>query len=577
MPYKSFLRLLFLLSILMLDNNTIRAQHYPQNYFVSPMDTPIYLSAPFGSLRDNHFHSGMDIRTYEKEGLPVYAVADGYVSRIKVSAGGYGKAVYIDHPNGFTSVYGHLLKYEGATAKHIKAVHYQEQKFEIDNFPTKSLIPVKKGEIIGWSGNSGGSTGPHLHFEIRDTKLEEPINPQLFGIPGVDLFEPTLKRLVIYNLESNRPVVQQNINITERNSIKTDSGNVLLDTLYVAKGATGFGIEAYDYLVNETKTYSIYCADFFMDRIKRFSFRMDRLNFSETKYINTHIDYDLYKRDGYRIQKCFLDDGNKAQIYPYIRNKGKVILNDTLVHTVSFCVGDFDGRSHTFYARIKASLLKPSAETPCNDVVWYPNSKNFYATDALRITIPECALYDTLNPCVLVNKPNVKGLLSAAYQIHTPNTPLHKSITISIDVDTANVPSSKILLATYKKDNSLSASGGEYKNGRVVHQTSTFGTYCVIADTIAPIIKLLNLNKKNECTDSTKLIIKTTDNMSGIGSYNGYLNGSWILLDYDAKNDILQYDFDEKTIFNQKQELQIVVTDKKGNTTTWKGDVFFKK
>lgn len=577
MPQKRFSYLLLFTSIVLMNISNGRAQHYPINYFVPPMDTPLYLSAPFGSLRDNHFHSGMDIRTYEKEGLPIYAVADGYVSRIKVSAYGYGKAVYIDHPNGFTSVYGHLLKYEGAIAKHIKTVHYQEQKFEIDNFPAKNLIPVKKGEIIGWSGNSGGSTGPHLHFEIRDTKLEEPINPQLFGIPGVDLFEPTLKRLVIYNLENNRPIVQHNINITERNSIKTDSGNVLLDTLYVAKGATGFGIEAYDYLVNETKTYSIYCADFFMDRIKRFSFRMDRLNFSETKYINTHIDYDLYKRDGYRIQKCFLDDGNKAQIYPYIRNKGKVILDDTLIHTVSFCVGDFDGRSHTFYARVKASLLIPSAETPCNDVVWYPNSKNLFTTDALKITIPEGALYDTLNPCVLASKPNVKGLLSTAYQIHTPNTPLHKSITISIDVDTANIPSSKMLLATLKKDNSLSASGGEYKNGKVVHQTSNFGTYCVIADTTAPIIKLLNLNKKNECADTTKLIIKTTDNMIGIGTYNGYLNGSWILLDYDAKNDILQYDFDEKTIFNQKQELQIVVSDKKENTTTWKGDVFFKK
>jgi hypothetical protein len=566
-----------LIAIMMLIFTGVCAQHYPTNYFISPMDTPIYLSAPFGSLRENHFHSGMDIRTYEKEGLPIYAVADGYISRIKVSSGGYGKAVYIDHPNGFTSVYGHLLRYEGATAKHIKSVHYKEQKFEIDNFPAKNLINVKKGEIIGWSGNSGGSTGPHLHFEIRDTKLEEPINPQLLGITTIDLFEPTLKRLVVYNLENNKPIVQHNLNITERNSIKTDSGNVLLDTLLISKGAAGFGIEAYDYLVNENKTYSIYCADFFVDQIKRFSFRMDRVNFSETRFINAHIDYDLYKRDGYRIQKCFLDDGNKAQIYTYIRNKGKVIFSDTLVHTVHFCVGDFDGRSHTFYARVKATLPKPLTESSCNDLVWYPNSKNNYAIDALKITIPEGALYDTLNPCVLVSKPNVKGMLSAVYQIHTPNTPLHKSITISIDIDTVNIPSSKMLLANYKKDNSISASGGEYKNGKVVHQTSNFGTYCVIADTTAPVIKLMNLNKKNECSDSTKLLIKITDNMSGIGTYNGYINGSWLLLDYDAKNDILQYDFDENTIFNQKQDLQIFVTDKKGNTTTWKGNVIFKK
>ena len=555
----------------------VQAQHYPVNYFITPMDTPLYLSAPFGSLRDNHFHSGMDIRTFEKEGLPVYAVADGYVSRIKVSAVGYGKAVYINHPNGYTSVYAHLLKYEGAIANHIKSIHYLEQKFELDNFPTKDLIKIKKGEIIGWSGNSGGSTGPHLHFEIRDTKREESINPQLFGIPGVDLFKPTLKRLVIYALNNNRPVVQHNIAINDNNTIKSDSGTLLLDTLIIAKGPTGFGIEAYDYLMNENKTYSIYCTDFFFNQIKRFSYRIDRVNFAETKYINTHIDYDLYKRDGYRIQKCFLDDGNKAQVYPYMRNKGKVLIDDTLTHTVHFCVGDFDGRSHTFYAKVRSNNKPSYSETPCNNLVWYPNSKQIYKRDGITISIPEGALYDTLNPCVIVTKPNIKGILSAAYQIHTPNTPLHKSIGIAIDTDTASIPSSKLLLASIKKDGSLSSIGGEYKQGKVTSLTSNFGTYVIIADTNSPTIKVLELSTKNELSDTTKLLIKTTDNISGISTYNAFINNSWILLDYDAKNDLLQYEFDNKTIYNQKQELHIIVIDKKGNTATWKSDVIFKK
>lgn len=572
------LKKIYLLFIaLLVGIMNVQAQHYPVNYFITPMDTPLYLSAPFGSLRDNHFHSGMDIRTFEKEGLPVYAVADGYVSRIKVSAVGYGKAVYINHPNGYTSVYAHLLKYEGAIANHIKSIHYLEQKFELDNFPTKDLIKIKKGEIIGWSGNSGGSTGPHLHFEIRDTKREESINPQLFGIPGVDLFKPTLKRLVIYALNNNRPVVQHNIAINDNNTIKSDSGTLLLDTLIIAKGPTGFGIEAYDYLMNENKTYSIYCTDFFFNQIKRFSYRIDRVNFAETKYINTHIDYDLYKRDGYRIQKCFLDDGNKAQVYPYMRNKGKVLIDDTLTHTVHFCVGDFDGRSHTFYAKVRSNNKTAYSETPCNDLVWYPNSKQIYKRDGITISIPEGALYDTLNPCVIVTKPNIKGILSAAYQIHTPNTPLHKSIGIAIDTDTASIPSSKLLLASIKKDGSLSSIGGEYKQGKVTSLTSNFGTYVIIADTNSPTIKVLELSTKNELSDTTKLLIKTTDNISGISTYNAFINNSWILLDYDAKNDLLQYEFDNKTIYNQKQELHIIVIDKKGNTATWKSDVIFKK
>ncbi len=561
----------------MLAVSNVWAQHYPTSYFVSPMDTPLYLSAPFGTLRDNHFHSGMDIRTYEKEGLPIYAVADGYVSRIKVSAFGYGKAIYIDHPNGYTSVYGHMQKYDGDLAVYVKKVHYHEKSFEIDHFPGRNKIKITKGQLIGYSGNSGGSTGPHLHFEIRDTQKEEPLNPQLFNILGVDFYEPEIKRLVVYDLNNYKPIIQQNLPINERNSIKTDSGIVLIDTIMVSKGAIAFGIEAYDYLLNEKKAYSIYCSDFYWNQKKYFTFRMDRLNFSETKFINAHIDYELYKREGYRVQKCFLDDGNRAQIYPFMRNKGVINLEDTLVHTAQFCVGDFDGRIKTFYAKVKSNNSVVTAETPCNDKVFYPNINNTINEELLRITLPKNAIYDTLYPCLITTNPNIKGTLSLAYQVHTPNTPLQKPLTIAIQVDTLNIPSSKLLLASVRNNKYLSGAGGNYKDGWVTLHTSNFGTYTVVADSTPPTIKVLGLNRANQFNDTTKFQVKINDNMSGIASYNGYLNGQWILLDYDAKNDLLQFDFDETTLFNQKQELQIIVTDKKENTTTWKSEVTFKK
>lgn len=561
----------------MLATLNVCAQYYPATYFISPMDTPLYLSAPFGSLRDNHFHSGMDIRTYEKEGLPIYAVADGYVSRIKVSAYGYGKAIYIDHPNGYTSVYGHLQKYNGDIAQYVKTVHYTEKSFEIDHFPNRNKIKVNKGQIIGFSGNSGGSTGPHLHFEIRNTKAEEPINPQLFGITGIDFYEPVIKRLVVYNLNNYKPIIQHNIPINERNSIKTDSGFVLLDTIKVAKGAAAFGIEAYDYLLNEKKAYSIYCSDFYWNKKKYFTFRMDRLNFSETKFINAHIDYELYKRDGIRIQKCFLDDGNGAQIYPFMRNKGIINLEDTMVHTAQFCVGDFDGRVHTIYVKIKSNNTIVNIETPCNDKVIYPNINTTINDVGLKINIPSKAVYDTLYPCIMATNANIKGTLSMAYQVHTSNTPLHKPITIAIQVDTTAINTSKLLIASVKNNKDLSGAGGEYQEGWVTFSTSNFGTYAVVADTTMPTIKVLGLSKTNVLSDTSKFQVKISDNMSGIATYTGTLNGKWILLDYDAKNDLLQFDFDETVLFNQKQELQIIVTDKKGNTNTWKSEVTFKK
>jgi hypothetical protein len=260
-----------------------------------------------------------------------------------------------------------------------------------------------------------------------------------------------------------------------------------------------------------------------------------------------------------------------------MRNKGKVLFGDTLTHTVHFCVGDFDGRSYTFYAKVRSNNKIAYNETPCNDLIWYPNGKHLFKRDGITISIPEGALYDTLNPCVIVTKPNLTGILSAAYQIHTPNTPLHKSIGIAIDTDTATIASSKLLLAAIKNDGSLISVGGDYNQGKVTSFISNFGTYVIIADTISPTIKVLGLSTKNELSDTTKLLIKTNDNMSGINTYNAYINNNWILLDYDAKNEILQYDFDNKTTFNKKQELHIIVVDKKGNKTTWKSDVIFKK
>jgi hypothetical protein len=540
------------------------------------MDTPLFLSAPFGSLRDNHFHSGMDIRTNEKEGLPIYAIADGYISRIKISPIGYGKAIYIDHPNGYTSVYGHLLRYEGAIADYIKVYQYQIKRYDFDHFPEKNLLRVKKGQLIGYSGNSGTSSGPHLHFEIRDTKSEEPINPLLFGIKAMDSLPPLINRVVVYNLAPNKPTIITSHSIHSNNTIATDSGYLLRDTLYVNATKLGVGIETYDYLLSKTKEYSVYCADVYTDGKKLFTYRLDRLNFADTKYINAHIDYEVYKLFGYRINKCFLDDGNKITIYPYMRNKG-VLQVDTASYThLQFCSGDVYGNTYTLHVVVKSTGNNAPIESPCTEQLFYPNKDNQLKTADIQINIPAGALYDTLNPCLQFNQPRVKGTLSKLYQVHNPNTPLHKVMSISIKCD--SVPyTSKLLLSSLTKNNQLKAIGGSYDKGWVTLQTSTFGTFAVTADTISPKVRVLHLNKKGEVKDTSQLQVFISDDESGIDSYNAYLNNNWILMEYDAKNDVLTYFTDEKTVFNQKQELRLVVTDKKGNTTTLTQQVEFKK
>lgn len=554
-----------------------KAQYYPQNYFQAPLDTPLYLSAPFGSLRENHFHSGMDIRTNEKEGLPVYAIADGFVSRIKVSPVGYGKAIYIDHSNGYTSVYGHLQKYEGGIAEYVKKYQYQNETFDFDNFPGKSLF-VKKGQIIGWSGNSGGSTGPHLHFEIRNTKSEEPINPQLFGIHGVDFLEPSIKRILIYNLNENRPSIIKKFSVSKNNTSRFDSILFYNDTIEIDKGLIGFGVEAYDYMTDNENEYSLYGMEMYIDGKEFFSYRLDRIDFENSRCVNVHIDYEQYKRNEVRFQKCFLDDGNIIKIYNYLRNKGKYNLHDDSIHRISFCVFDITGHSESFLFYIKASnvleFFYTKKSKSCSTLV-YPGKDNVFNAENINIEFPKKALYDTLEFCFEVLKE--RNFFSPVYKINDQYTPLHKSFTISIKPD--NFPDKlqdKLLIAYFVKEGNIHSIGGEFKNGFVTARSNNFGNYFVTFDTLAPAILALNVSIDGIIKDTLGLKFKIGDNLSGVSTYRGSINGKWILMDFDPKNDLLIYEFDEKTLYNKKLDFILVVKDKKGNSSRYKKELLFK-
>lgn len=579
------LSLQWMIIFLLLFGDVQSQSIYPQNYFGFPMDTPLYLSAPFGSLRDNHFHSGMDIRTYEKEGLPVYAVADGYVARIKYAPNGYGKAIYINHPNGYTSVYGHLQRAEGELASYIKRYQYEIERFDFDHFPGTGKLNVRKGQIIGWSGNSGGSTGPHLHFEIRDTKTEDVINPQLFGIPGVDVYQPFIKKVVVYSLDANAPAQLTTADIS-KNTVRlgADSIPTYIDTLNIGAGTIGFGLEAYDYLTNTNNEYSVYGITCVVDGKKRYAHKLDRFSFDDSRCINVHIDYAQYKETKTRIQKCFKDDGNRITIYNYLRNKGRVPMpQDTIVHEAFFTVADVDGRTNSlrvFFRSVTNNIVRPAKPVSNVVAIFYPTKQNVYRTKEVEIQIPPKALYDTL---LFMYKmlPAEKFAYSPTHQIHAANTPLNSSIGISVKMDPMSEPfKDKLLLASLNTNGSVVAVGGGYdteKNGWVTARTSTFSNILIVADSVAPVVRILNLTKDGVINDTLGLSIKVEDNLSGIASYKMTLNGKWVLTDYDAKNDVLTYLFDEKTVFNQKQEAIITVKDKKENVTVLKKEITFSK
>lgn len=565
----------FWVAILMLlfSHSSHAQSNYPLNYFGYPMDTPIILSGVFGSLRDNHFHSGMDLRTYEKEGLPVYAIADGYVARIKYASNGYGKAIYINHPNGYTSVYGHLQNANASIADYIKRYHYEIKQFEFDHFLTNNKLPVKKGDIIGWSGNTGASSGPHVHFEIRHTQSEQIINPLLFGLSVMDTLNPQIKGIALLLIKEAGGEQLQYYPLYANNTLSNDSGIILLDTLKAPNGTIGFGVEAIDYLTDRTTPFGLYGLELFIDHQKYFQFKLDRFAFNESRTINRFIDYAYYKKGHNRIQKLYLEDGSRNELHKYTRDKGRYYLNDTLVHQLKITAFDFENRRVNVFAYFKGSSGLDGKTIPnINTIRCFPNKENVFKNDLIKVTIPKNALYDTLNLEYALT-PMEKNALSEVHQIHDCYTPLNKQLTIAIkpSIAVADRLTSKCLLGYAPLPNQWRSIGGEFEAGYVIARNNALGYYRVMIDTLPPTIKMLPVIQ-NKTTGIATISFTIKDELSGIASYQLFINGKWMLAEYDAKNDLVEYFMDENTP-QGKLQLELIVKDKKDNQTVYKSQL----
>jgi len=565
------------------------AQNYPQNYFRYPLDSLPSLVSPFGGLRDNHFHSGMDLRTNQKEGLPVFASADGYVSRIKIQSIGYGKAIYLDHPNGYTTVYGHLQKYSGKIAEWIQNYQYKNQTFEFDYVFEKPILLVKKGDTIGLSGNSGGSSGPHVHFEIRNTKSEKIINPALFGIIPFDTLNPIIKNVFVYNFVTDGLLLKHELKINNQTIIPTKIPGYFIckKTLELPAEMYGFGIEAYDYIHNSTDEKGIYEYSLKSKNKLAFSHTLNQFAFDESKFINAHIDYPFYKAAKTRIQKCFIDDGNEFSTYQTNAFKGKILVTKKSCDTLVFEIKDFNQNKFILLVPIvgvahkidkdKQDYLKSVKEKK----VFYPLKKNTVKTDEFLFELEAKSIYDTVFCDLGALKPIEEPAKSIIYSVYSPSASFHKAANIAIKPFSVYLEyQNKLLLAYYFKDRKdFRSAGGNFENGFVRGKASNFGHYFVTMDTIAPTIKQVFINTEEALGDSLHFYFEIKDNFSGIAKYDGYLNGEWILLDFDAKSNMLTYHFDKiwYNLVNQnkdsklkntaiiKPEVLIRVTDKKEN------------
>jgi murein DD-endopeptidase MepM/ murein hydrolase activator NlpD len=559
-------------SVLLLFSHIIIAQKkYPKDYFCPPLSIPMQLSGNFGELRPNHFHAGFDFKTQQKEGLNVYCIGDGFISRIKIATGGNGKTLYITHPNGYTSVYAHLQKMNDSIENFIKKKQYEAQSFEIELFLKPNEIKVYREQIIAFSGNTGASEGPHLHFEIRDSKTEKIINPLLFGfdIYFKDALKPQIGSVYVYPLNDFSAVNQSKQPLLLNLSLLKD-GTFLAEKV-IANGKIGFGIETSDFdntSLNKNGTYKI---NSFLNGKFSFGFQFDSYSFDEMRYINALIDFARYKKTGQRVQKLFMKMPYDLSLIKADENNGVVDVKPNISYNYTIEVADFYQNKQIINIPIESDLKNPIVN-PENIVANYnvrANRDSNFVKDNASVFFPAGCFYEDF-----LMQFEVKG---KAVFIHNESVPAHKSFTIAIKDSTfTEAQKSKVFIAnyingdinhnaTYRKDNVFSA------------KAKILGKYELVLDTIAPTIKpLMNLENKN-LSSQKSIAFEIDDASSGIKTYNGFLNDKWILLEYDYKTKKIVHQFSDGIVAEGMNNLKIVVTDHMGNQAVYNNPFTWNK
>ncbi|WP_338409238.1 M23 family metallopeptidase [uncultured Flavobacterium sp.] len=535
-------------------------QDYPKDYFNAPLNIPLDLSGSFGELRSNHFHSGLDLKTKNKTGLPVLAVADGYVSRIKISTWGYGKAIYVNHPNGFTSVYGHLESANGTIEQTIHQKHYVEKAFEIELFFKPKELPVKKGEIIAFSGNSGGSGGPHLHFEIRDTRTENIINPLLFGFDKfvVDTFRPKINSVLVYPMNDsiaiNNAYKPQNIQLTIN-----AQGNYVANKI-TTNGAIGFSLNTYDNMTNSYNKNGIYKVSTFVNGVPYFSYKFDTFSFDESKHINFFIDYFRYKNLKQRFQKMFMDAAYPLSIVNQNQKDGVLHVQPAASYIYKIVVEDFSQNKTV----VEIPVVHKKQNIVQNDVAITGKkikAKNEYIfeEDFCTVTFPSNTFYEDFNI-----KMNVKdGVL----YLHEDEIPVKNSFTVSFDVSNLDEKIKNKSFIANVNGKYISYCKSYLNKNKIYSKVKKLGVYKVVQDTIAPKIYAANFTTDKIIDSYKNLSVKISDDGSGIDSYTAYLNDKWILMEYDYKTKKLTHNLSDQIYVIGKNDFKLVVTDEMNNST----------
>ena len=551
--------------LLVLASQVIFAQ-YPKDYFRSPLDIPINLSGTFGELRPNHFHSGLDIRTNNVEGLPVYAAADGIIVRIKVSAFGYGKALYIAHPNGYTTVYGHLQKFNDKIEAYVKEQQYKQKSFEVELYP--STLKVTQSEIIALSGNSGGSGGPHLHFEFRDTATEKIINPMAFGMNKLikDEMNPVISSLMVYPANDSISVNKSKNPVSL--SLQKQVDETFLASKVVASGKIGFALNSYDLSTNNYNKNGIYKVVSYLNGSQVFKYEFDTFAFDESKHINYFIDFNKYKKLKQRFQKLFIKESYPLSLVAGNTKNGFIDIKPNINYTYKIEVFDFHGNKTIVNVPITYEKEVNSAPVISKGNYYIKTKSDYnFEFEKTSIYIPVNALYENAS----LNISEKSGVLD----IENNYEAIQNGLTVTLDMSHLSEEEQRKAFVGTVAGLKLEYNSSFRKGNKVSSKVKAFGKYKVGFDNVAPRIYNPNFIEGSNISKLSTLSVSISDAISGIDTYNAFLNGEWILMEYDYKTKKLVHNLKDGKVISGKNDIKIVVSDKLDNITTFSSNFIY--
>ena len=522
-----------------------------------PLEIPLRYSGTYGELRPNHFHAGVDLKTQGREGFPVYAVEDGFLSRIKVDTGSYGKVIYLDHPElNKTTVYAHLNRFSPKIQSYIKGEQYLHQTYEIQRYLRPTQIPVKKGEIIGYSGNTGNSFGPHLHFEVRDRESEEPVNPLQFGLEATDNDPPTIQGLYLYESEEPHVVTTfENRTMIALKTVKERIHYSATDTISV-QGYYSFGIQSFDRLDLSANKNGWYRLELKRNDSLISQLTIDRFNFTENPLINRSIDYPFYETSNNRVLLTTKEASNPLGFF---KNSPSTELFKAEVGKIDYW---------------KLTLSDYSGNTSSID--W--TTKGVEGVKKLTIPFGNSTINQTVNNQLL--EAQLIAIENSIYSMEGVDFHLSGD-TLSIGPKDVLVRN-PLLLQIIPKEIKQKPSWGSYAFfGQIGKKETNFirkvesdtlsvtlrntGDFHFAYDSIAPVVTPRNFSSGQAINGYRYLEIEAEDKETGIKSFEGYLDGQWVLFEHEPKQNRFTFDTSDILLIPGVHTLEFEVEDLLGN------------